>query len=49
MKTAFDTACEAYQLRKQAAHLARLRQLQHELARLPYAPLRARPRPAAPL
>ena len=35
MNTAFDTAYEAYQLRKQAEHRAHLRKLQQELTRLP--------------
>ena len=42
MNTAFDTAYEAYQLRKQAEHRAHLRKLQQELTRLPDAPLPAR-------
>lgn len=41
MKTAFEIACDAYQLRKQAEHRAHLRQLQQELARGPYASLHA--------
>ena len=32
MKTAFEIACEAYQLRKQTEHRAFLRQLQREMA-----------------
>jgi len=47
MKTAFETACEAYQVRKQAAHRAHLQRLRHELAQLPYAPLRPGARPAS--
>jgi hypothetical protein len=38
MKTAFDIACDAYLLRKQAAHRARLLTLQDEMVRLPLAP-----------
>ena len=47
MRTAFDLAYDAYQLRKQAEHRAHLRQLQGELARGPAAPLRAGTRAAA--
>ena len=47
MRTAFDLAYDAYQLRKQAEHRAHLRQLQGELARGPEAPLRAGTRAAA--
>jgi hypothetical protein len=45
--TAFEIACEAYQLRKQAEYRAHLRRLQQELAPKPYAPLRTGGRPAA--
>ena len=35
MKTAFETACDAYRLRKEEEHRARLRALQLEMARWP--------------
>ena len=38
MKTAFEIACDAYQLRKEAEHRVRLRALQHEMARWPLSP-----------
>ena len=35
MKTAFEIACDAYQLRKEVEHRARLRALQLEMVRQP--------------
>ena len=46
MKTAFDLACAAYQLRKEAENRARLRALQHDLAGGAVG-LLLRPRPVA--
>lgn len=46
MSTAFNAAYDAYQLRKQSEHLAHLRQLRDELARVPNVFLRASARPA---
>ena len=46
MKTAFDIACDAYQLRKEVEHRARLRALQHEMTRWPLASPPS-PQPAA--
>ena len=45
MKTAFETACDAYHLRKEAEHRARLRALQLELVH--QWPLASASRPAA--
>jgi hypothetical protein len=39
MKTAFETACDTYRLRKEVEHRARLRALKLEMTRGPFASL----------